>query len=202
MTSYFEDFKKSMKKRLRILVSLVEKHFDDVCFLVDIDFTYLKTAIPRVRWPRPLDYEINVDEACTTITTLIMEKINNKAKTFGNYDVDKSKITMDLKITSVIRKKNKMVKKIKEKFDGGAEEEEDDDEEGDDVPVQAPLAITQGQGEDQEEEIEIEEGAKGEEANEACTTTKTKRRKFNTQAVSKKKKVAKPTQPKAYSSYY
>ena len=39
MTSYFEDFKKTMKQRLRILVSLVENHVNDVFFLVDIDCT-------------------------------------------------------------------------------------------------------------------------------------------------------------------
>ena len=41
MTRYFEDFKQSMKKRLRILVSLVEKHYDDICFLVDVDYTFI-----------------------------------------------------------------------------------------------------------------------------------------------------------------
>ena len=69
MTSYFEDFKKSMKQRLGILVSLVEKHVNDICFLVDIDFTYIQATIPRVRWLRPVGYEINVDEASCTITT-------------------------------------------------------------------------------------------------------------------------------------
>ena len=54
MTSYFKDFKQSMRKILRILVSLVEKHFDDVFFLVDTDFTYVQETIPRVRWLRPL----------------------------------------------------------------------------------------------------------------------------------------------------
>ena len=56
-----------MKERMRILVSLVEKHVNDICFLVDIDFTY----IPRIKWLRPLGYEINVDEASTTITALL-----------------------------------------------------------------------------------------------------------------------------------
>lgn len=41
MSIYFEDFKKSMKKRLRILVSLVEKHYNDIFFLVDINYTYI-----------------------------------------------------------------------------------------------------------------------------------------------------------------
>ena len=41
ITSYFEDFKKTMKRRLRIPVSLVEKHVNDVYFLIDIDYTYI-----------------------------------------------------------------------------------------------------------------------------------------------------------------
>ena len=41
MTSYFEGFKKSMKQRLTILVSLVEKHEKEIFFLVHIDFTYI-----------------------------------------------------------------------------------------------------------------------------------------------------------------
>ena len=39
MTIYFEDLKKSMKQRLMIPISLVEKHINDICFLVDIDYT-------------------------------------------------------------------------------------------------------------------------------------------------------------------
>ena len=60
-----------MKERLRILVSLVEKHYNDVCFLVDADYTFVQATTPRVRWLRPLGYEINVDEASAAITTLI-----------------------------------------------------------------------------------------------------------------------------------
>ena len=41
MTSYFEDFKQSMKQRMRISVSLTEKYEKDICFLVDIDYTYI-----------------------------------------------------------------------------------------------------------------------------------------------------------------
>lgn len=41
MTSYFEDFKKSMKQRLIIPVSLVEKHYDDVYLSGDANHTYV-----------------------------------------------------------------------------------------------------------------------------------------------------------------
>ena len=60
MTSYFEDFKKSMKQRMRIPVSLGEQHINDICFLVDIDYTYIQVVVPRVRWLRPLGYELDV----------------------------------------------------------------------------------------------------------------------------------------------
>ena len=89
MTSYFKDFKKSIKQRLRIPVSLVEQHINEICFSVDIDFTYIQAAIPRVRWLRPLGYEINIDEASVAITTFIVEDIDKSTKPFGTFDVVK-----------------------------------------------------------------------------------------------------------------
>lgn len=82
-----------MKLRLRILVSLVEELFDDVCFLINIDFTYVQAENPRVRWVRQLGYDINVDEASTAITALLVEEVEKETKAFGNYDLAKSKIT-------------------------------------------------------------------------------------------------------------
>ena len=60
MTSYFENFNKSIQ-RMRIPVSLVERHVNDIFFLVDMDYTYIQVVIPRVRWLRPLGYELDVD---------------------------------------------------------------------------------------------------------------------------------------------
>ena len=70
MASYFEDFKKTMKQRKRIPISLIEQYVHDICFLVDIDYTYIQAIVPRVRWLRPLGYELDVDQASTLITTL------------------------------------------------------------------------------------------------------------------------------------
>ena len=120
MTAYFEDFKQSMKKRLRIPVSLVEKHYDDVFFLVNANFTFVQAKNPRVRWIRPLGHEINVDEASTAIKILLAEDMDKYAKAFGNYEMAKSKITMELKIASII-KKEKLVKNLKDKFREGVE---------------------------------------------------------------------------------
>ena len=131
MTSYFEDFKKSMKQRLGISMSLVKKHFNDVYFLVDVDFSYVQVVVPRVRWLRPLPYEINVDKAFIAITTLLAEEVDKKATAFGNYD---------LKTAYVMRKKKKIVKNTKEQF---VEVEGDDEEDNEgDTPTQAPLSLT------------------------------------------------------------
>ena len=105
-----------MKERMKIPISLVEKHYNGICFLVDANYTYVQAATPRVIWLRPLGYEINVDEASTTITTLLVEEVDKNEKIFGNYEMVKSKITMELKISYTLKKKDKLVKKIKAKL--------------------------------------------------------------------------------------
>ena len=132
MTSYFEDFKKKMKQRLRILVYLVEKHVNDVWFLVDIDYTYIQATIPRIKWLRPLGYEINIDEASTTITAPLAKEIDKSAPHFGTYDVVRSKVDMELKTTSTIKRKDKLVKKLKAKFGEGVVEDKEEEDDGGD----------------------------------------------------------------------
>ena len=106
---------------------MVEKHVNDICFLADIVFMYIQVAIPRVRWLRPLGYEINLDEALATMTTLLVEEMDKEAKPFGTYDIVKSRVEIDLKIAFAMKKKGKMVKKLKAKL--GVDDEEEDDEE-------------------------------------------------------------------------
>ena len=175
MTSYFEDFKKSMKQRIRIPVSLVEKHINDIYFLVDIDFTYIQVVIPRVRWLRPLGYELDADEASAAITALLAKEVDKTAKPFGTFDVMKANIEIELKTSSIIKKKDKLVIKLKKKFGEGAEavaeEEEEEDDEDEEDEGQGPLELTQGLGEDKEE------GAEEEEVKEALTQAEPKKRK-------------------------
>ena len=60
-----------------------------------------------------LGYEINIDEASTAITNLLAEEIDKTTKPFGTYDIVKSKVEMELKTTSTIKRKDKLVKKVK-----------------------------------------------------------------------------------------
>ena len=88
-----------MKQRLRIPISLVEKYYNDILFLVDINYTYIQIVVLRVRWLKPLGYEINIDEASTTIITLLVEEVDKAAKLFGNYEAVKSRVETELKTT-------------------------------------------------------------------------------------------------------
>ena len=64
----------------------------------------------------------------------------------------KSKVEMELKIASTLKKKDKMVRKLKAKFRQGArdndEEDDEEDEEEEEVQGQESLSLTQGMGED------------------------------------------------------
>ena len=80
--------------------------------------------------------------------------MDKEAKSFGTYDIVMSRVEIDFKTTSAMKKKEKMVKKLKARL--GVDDDEEDDEE-EEVEEQGPLAITQGLGEDIEEE-----GAKAE----------------------------------------
>ena len=131
----------------------MEQHINDMCFLVDIDHTYIQATLPRTRWLRPLGYELNIDEASIAITTFLAKEIDKSAKPFGTYDVVKSKVETGLKKTSMIKRKYKLVRKMKKKFGEGIEgevEEEEEDESEEDEHGNGPLQITQGLGEDKE----------------------------------------------------
>ena len=110
-----------------------------ICFLVDIDYTYIQAVLPRVRWLRPLGYELDVDQASVAITTLLVEEMDITTKAFGTYDIVRSRVVTDLKIATIVKKKEKLMKKIKKKFGveatstiREAEEISNDEEEGDD----------------------------------------------------------------------
>lgn len=45
-------------------------------------------------WLWPLPYEINIDEATTTITTLLDDSVDKDAETFDSYETTKVKINV------------------------------------------------------------------------------------------------------------
>ena len=76
-----------------------------------------------------------------------MQKRDKSAKPFGTYDVVRSKVEMELKTTLVLKKKDKMVKKLKARFGEGTIEGEEEDEEEQEVEKdQGTLSLKKGMG--------------------------------------------------------
>lgn len=76
-------------------------------FLVDANYTYVQEVLPRVKWLKPLPYEINVDDASTKITALLVEEIDKDVTSFGNYEEANCRIKINLQTTLMIKKKKK-----------------------------------------------------------------------------------------------
>ena len=54
-----KSFKGKMKKRYRIPPTLVEKYKDELCFMVEIDFTCMEVVVPRVIFIEPMGSEMS-----------------------------------------------------------------------------------------------------------------------------------------------
>lgn len=54
-----KSFQEEMKKRYRIPLVLVDKYNDDLCFMVETDFTCMEAVVPRVKFIEPMGYEMS-----------------------------------------------------------------------------------------------------------------------------------------------
>ena len=54
-----KSFQAEMKQRYRIPPTLVEKYKDELCFMVEIDFTCMEVVVPRVKFIELMGYEMS-----------------------------------------------------------------------------------------------------------------------------------------------
>jgi hypothetical protein len=54
-----KSFQEKMKQRYRIPLVLVEKYKNELCFMVEIDFTCMKAIVSRVKFIEPMGYEMS-----------------------------------------------------------------------------------------------------------------------------------------------
>ena len=79
-------FQVEMKKRYRIPPSLVEKYKDDICFMVETDFTCMEVIIPRMKFIEPMGYEMStkIIEGYTQI--ILQSKVDSSCPRWGTYN--------------------------------------------------------------------------------------------------------------------
>ena len=61
MDTYFEEFKKRMKRRMRILEEFFTSYYNDICFHIDRDNIFVQVVKPRKACLQGFDYEIDSD---------------------------------------------------------------------------------------------------------------------------------------------
>ena len=75
-----------MKQRFKILKYVVEKNKDDICFMVEIDFTSMDVIEPREIFIQPMWYEVN-EEFLEGYTKRILEsKRDTEYPRWGTYE--------------------------------------------------------------------------------------------------------------------
>lgn len=78
---------------MRIPKSIVDRYFDEICFMVYTYFVYAWVVLPIIAWLRPMPYEVNVDA---------------NAKPFKTYDIVKNQMNMESSDPKIeIKRKNK-----------------------------------------------------------------------------------------------
>lgn len=125
---------------MRIPKSFVDHYYDHICFMVDTNYTYAQDVMPRVAWFRPMQYEVNVYEVFSKVTTLVLEAIEKDTESNNTYEIAKIKMLTQTKFQKMDRKRKKMIQDLEGQLG------------------EAPLQINEGEGEDQESEDDESEG--------------------------------------------
>ena len=54
-----KSFQAKMKKRYRIPPTLIDKYEDELCFMVETDFTCMEVVVPQVKFIERMSYEMS-----------------------------------------------------------------------------------------------------------------------------------------------
>ena len=79
-------FQNEMRQRFRIALAIVDQFKEDICIMVNIDYTYIQAVEPQETFLDPLGYELN-DDIVVGYIDLLLKLETDKAKyRFGTYD--------------------------------------------------------------------------------------------------------------------
>ena len=152
MNTYFDKFKKRMKLRMQIPEELITRYYNDICFLVDIENTFVQEVKSRKAWLQHFNYEIDSDLVSANIVTPLKEEIDIAAKPFRKFEEAKARIFVNIKIDSKEKKRKTMIEDLEEKLGTLGKGKE---------PLQLTQGLVEDEVKDSGDEEEEEEGEKG-----------------------------------------
>ena len=75
-----------MRQGFRIAPAIVERFIDDICIMVDTNFTHIQVVEPWETYLDPLGYEISDDIAIGYIDLLLKYENDQAEYRFGTYE--------------------------------------------------------------------------------------------------------------------
>ena len=100
-----------MRHRFKIAPAIVDRFKEDICVMVDTDFTYIQVVEPRETFLDPLGYELSDETTIGYIDLLLkLEKDQSKYR-FGFYD----EITQSTHQASMEKESHKKIETIMKK---------------------------------------------------------------------------------------
>ena len=101
-----------MRQIFRITLAIVEKFKEDICVMVDTNFTYIQAVEPHEKFLDPLGYELN-DNVVVGYNDLLLKSKKDQAKyRFGTYD----DITQSAHQASSEKSSHKKIETIMKKY--------------------------------------------------------------------------------------
>ena len=97
-----------MKKRYRIPPSLVEKYKQVICFMVEIDHTFMEAIVPRMKFIEPMGYEMSAELIEGYAQIILQSKIDTSCPRWGTYE-EKIREVQSKQATQDFEKKVKKV---------------------------------------------------------------------------------------------
>ena len=64
---------------------MVEKYKDDICFMVEIDFTCMEAVIPRMKFIEPMGYKMSTDLIEGYSKIILQFEVDSSCPRWGTY---------------------------------------------------------------------------------------------------------------------
>ena len=80
-----KSFQVEMKQRYRIPLVLVEKYTDELCFMVETNFTCMEVVVPWVKFIEPMGYKMS-EELIEWYAQIILHlEVDSECPRWGTY---------------------------------------------------------------------------------------------------------------------
>ena len=101
-----------MKKRYRISLALIEKYKDELCFMVEKNFTCMEAVVPWVKFIEPMGYEIGTKLIEGYVQIILHYEVDSGCPRLGTYAEKMKEVKTNLMNKDIKKKVDKVIDSI------------------------------------------------------------------------------------------